>query len=373
MRVRPSLLARALSIPALVAVVAVQMGPPAGAGTTYQDNPFGSAGTVATTGSPAPDASYTGSFTLGSLNNNYGMNGGQQNGQITVYETSQTRYYKSPVDSGGNNLCQYAPSTMGQVVVINQNVFVAGRYIVTGGQYTFYANYVWNPPTTTCPPPPANPGNPKPQGAGDIYLRRLFAATGFTSENGTGLVGGALWSPLWGFTMGFSATAALSDYGCSASPCHVQEIALAHGNHLRIDTTEITTYWLNGQKTTAASPDYFPVRNATISQGQTAGIFVTGRYDWDGTDWRFFATNVFSPPPTPGTTLLETVQTDAGLAETNSGTYDPTTNTWAGSQWQGQTNNISPGLGLGTITMTLDWHFTWVAQTAAGTSPVPIR
>ena len=46
MRIRPSWLVRTLSIPVLLAVVAVQTGLPAGAGTTYQDNPFGSAGTV---------------------------------------------------------------------------------------------------------------------------------------------------------------------------------------------------------------------------------------------------------------------------------------------------------------------------------------
>src|SRR5437773_1857145 len=107
----------ALSALLVVGVVFVTDAGPAHSAVVYQTNPFETAGTVVSTGAPAPNVSgATGSFKLSNLYRTGGNIDGAKDssGNVTIYAQAQTQFYKS--DGNGN----YLKSTQLQVVVPGQ-------------------------------------------------------------------------------------------------------------------------------------------------------------------------------------------------------------------------------------------------------------
>lgn len=316
-----------------------------GAAGTFQSSNFQMAGDVVSSGAPAPNVTgTTGSFVLDHLDRTAGAIGSEvQDDEATIYARPGTKFYSDPDGDG-----KYTVSTIDQVVVPGQRVFVAGRFDRSGDQYTLFANYVWNPP-----PPPLQPGpvNPKPTKPADYLVNRQFSVTGLLTENGTTVVNDIGWNKALGFTMGN-----FTSYGCgTASDCRVRQIALAHANHLRIDVDPLTTYWLaDGNGGYTKTTDRYAVVN---SIGPSQGLKVVGKYTWDGVDWRFFATNVFGPPPTASAPGGPTAPYTTFVHEDEQGTYDPGTGIWAAAAWSGTVGSGSH-IGGGSVSMTLNWHQT---------------
>jgi hypothetical protein len=317
-------------------------------GGAYQTAPWETEGTVVSTGAPAPNVQgATGSFVLDDLTRTGGgdISGAMnENGEVTVYVQPNTVFLDDHDNDG-----EYRKATQAQVVVPGERVFVAGRFHRADGDTTLFANYVWNPPIEQLPPP--SPPNPTPQDRGDYLMNRLFGVTARVTEPGTTAVGTIGWNKFNGFTIGF-----FTDYGCGQSPgCHVQAVAAAHNDRLRIHTTPLTTYWEGvGGGQYRKSTDRYRVVEVLGSQ---QGVSVSGRYTWDGTDWRFIASHVFAPPPTESAPGGPTGPYTATMHQDSEGTYDEVAGIWRQSQWTG---TMDPGgrLGLARVTMTLDWHRT---------------
>lgn len=315
-------------------------------GGAYQTSSWEAEGTVVSTGAPAPNvAGATGSFVIGELARTGGDIGQavDANGEATVYIRPGTVFLDDHDGDGA-----YVKSTQATVVVPGERIFVTGRYQRADGSVTLFANYVWNPPIAQLPPP--DPPNPTPQGPGDYLMNRLFGVTARVTEPGTGAVGGIGWSKLNGFTIGD-----FTDFGCgTGGGCHVEAVAAAHQGHLRITATPVTTYWEGvGGGQYRRTTDRYRVVELLGSQG----VSVSGRYTWDGIDWRFVAHHVFAPPPSASAPGGPTGPYNATVQQTSEGTYDEVTEIWRQTQWRG---HVDPGgkLGLATVTMTLDWHRT---------------
>ena len=317
---------------------------------TVQSSSYEVVGTVVNPSAQVPPTvtGATGAFVIGSVSIHYGnvAPAEDSNGNLTIYVTPQTHFFKC--DSSGNNCLA---STQQEAVTQGASVQVDGRYDTASGQYELFASYVWSPPPAPAPPPPPPNVNPKPSSKNDYLLKDIFGVTGHTVETKTDKLGG--------WKMGN-----FIDYGCgSASDCQVKDIALAHNNRLQIDPQPNTNYWLStdGGCTYQKTSNTYTVISAV---GVSRGMFVSGRYTWDGFDWAFFAGNVFAPPPTSPTSCPAPPHgpvpaSTSDLNEqnpTSPGTYDSTTSTWTDTQWQGTTLASAGPFGGGTITETLTWQ-----------------
>ncbi|HZT66410.1 MAG TPA: hypothetical protein VFA11_11530 [Acidimicrobiales bacterium] len=366
-----------LALGALVAV-APAVTPQAGAVSTYQSAPFATQGVIQSV-QMAPTGGVA-SFVLGSLSNTSGniAPGEDSNGNITVDTDPSSVYYSCNTQT---NTC--AKSTDTAVIVQGDLVYITGHYFAETSQYQFVLSYAFNPPVA--PPassPTSTPQNPQPSSLSDYTDSSLFFVTGQTTSPGTYLLEGQLWSQDWGFTMGN-----FTDYGCgTASTCRVKQIALAHGatwdpttsqwvgGHLLIDQDPInTTMWLSsdGGCTYAKTTDRYSTVNWVGSQ---QSLYVNGHYTWDGTDWRFLATNIFAPAPSTscpssgpsygplsagGVVVENPPNQPASAASCTAATPCPITYT-------GQMGPSGP-FSNGPTTMTLNWSYDPTATNCGGT------
>lgn len=325
---------------ALAVMVAAGAAVPASASEDLTTNGFTATGTVESVGAPVPTVPRaTGSFVLGSITSSSGnVMQAAQNGDLTIYVKQDTKYYKKSTPSG-----PYATSNFESTVVVGANLYVNGRYYRSNDEWVLLANYVYSPP-------PAGVGtgvaNPKPNGPNDYLLKRTFYVTARFSNTGAPVQATPRgpYTPI-GFTLdGFTA------YGCTP-PCHVERIVKAHGGNLMVDNLN-TTYWKGqpggGYQKTA-------VRSEVVVTGQTATA--VGRYMWDGFDWRFFASHVFSPAVAVGTGSGGPFKTQAHVTKIAPGTYDSVNDTWVGTQWAGPGGNFPAAPAQGDWTMTLDWQY----------------
>lgn len=323
--------ARVVRFGVVVTLVALVVGAflPASA-ATYQDNPYKTAGTVDAVGDPVPALGVTASFRLSGLYNTAGASiedAKDAQGRVTIYTTANTSFLRQTPN--GN----YRTASFEEVVVTGENVLVAGRWYVLDGRKTLFANYVWNPPPVA---PGTRPPNPQPNLPRDAVIQRLFGVIAIITEQGVALVGSEGWSSAWGFTVGD-----ISSYGST----HVQRIALHHDNKLRIYYGANTRYWTEEGTTTLD-------RSSVIKPQRV--VRVTGRYSWDGTDWRFIASNVFAnPAPSQGGPL----STTADLAQQSPGTHEPASATWTTSEYQGRSTGDFDGPTQASLSMTLDWVY----------------
>jgi hypothetical protein len=296
----------------------------------YRTNPFETAGTVVVADGAA------GSFVLDDLHRTGGnvAREADDDGRVTINVQPATRYYLEVGDS------DYRKAERDEVVVDGATVFVSGKAHETETGSVFVANYVWSPP-----PDQGGPGtpNPTPDLPRDVIKQRSFGVRAIITEGGATVtdkapfVGGVGWGTEVGFTLGvFEA------YGTS----HVEKIAWSHGDRLRMYYTPYTRYWGPSGRTERAD---------VIRFGDT--VTVTGKYQWDGTDWRFFASNVFNPPPT-SSGAGGPLRTVAATPQTAEGEYDPDTDQWIATRYEGA--SVSPdfgGFNRALITTDLDWYW----------------
>ncbi len=359
-------------------LVAVMLAGVQSASAQVGSNPFSTDGSVVSSGQPIPNVpGTTGSFVLGSLTNTTGYISPAENasGQVTIDETSSTSYYSC--NSAGKSC---TVSSAASVVAPGNELFVSGHYFVENGTYELIAEYVFSPPPASSTAPPAPPA-PQPTGFYDYIPANAFGVTGYVTSPGTYLVNQLLWSPLWGFTLGHFGRFP-NGYGCgSASNCTTEQIALSNSNHLFIDATSLTTtFWLASATATTSSGE---VVGCSYSQstdtfavidyyGSKDGLTATGRFLYSGNQWRFTASNVFSPPPAPpsayaaGGVCASTPQrigpvsaSSPAVSESSHGTAQPGGTGYDNTTWQGTFGTgFGPEGGVfsdGTIQLTLDW------------------
>lgn len=266
--------------------------------STYTSQPFQTEGSVVATpmdnGGAAADAA--GSFSLASRTRTVGPvdDAAASDGSVRVDPKPDTVYL------AGTPSGQYRSATRAEVVQLGARIFVAGREIQTSSGSVLVANYVWNPPPATVG---GGVPNPTPNLPRDAVVQRAFFVDATITETGVTLVGSYGWSSLDGFTLG-----TFTSYGTP----HVAQIAAAHDDHLRIYYLPYTKYWgADGKAST---------QSAVVRYGQP--VHVTGEYRWDGNDWRFFATNVFNPPPTAA--AGGPLATTAELVQGSNGSYSGT-------------------------------------------------
>lgn len=268
-------------------------------------------------------------------------------GTLTIHVDPNTVYYQG--DPATNT---YTKSTYGAVVVQGAYLQVSGRYTVTAGVYELVAEFVWSPPPQATIPAPSNPTPNLPYDAD--FARNTFILTGTVVQNGTGVSGNTLWSPNFGFVLGWDSTqvTVLSNFG---NDTRVQQIAEAHGTstepgQIAVTVTGLTNYYDNGAKSD---------RTTTVTQG--AVLYVTGHYGWDITgDWRFIANDVSNPPPT-GTTSTSTV----AFTETSSESQMATPNGSGGYTGSAYTGNVVSGNNFQGSSMAftgVDWTYDTVNQ-----------
>ncbi len=318
------------------------------ASTTPSSEPFEVAGDVVAASVSAPPniPGASGGFQIRNVDDRSQNTGpAMSNGRLTIYTTTNTRFYKC--DSAGNN-CE--TSTQAQTVVTGARVLVAGREFVSNDQYQLVANYVWSPPPAPEPPAPAPPPNPSPSGLRDFNLSNLYDVRARVVGTKVDLLGG--------FKLGD-----FTDYGCGTEPqCQVEQIVRAHNGQITVDPQPQTNVWEStdgGCNYTKQSDSY----HAIAVTGTTLGVAVDGHYVHNGIDWMFFASNVYAPAPRPAsqcppTNEVRTLAATANLNEQNPenpGTFEPTTQTWQNTEWQG----LMGPLGVfanGSVTMRLSWH-----------------
>lgn len=309
-----------------------------GAQGELQTNNFTAIGEVQSAGDPIPSVpNTTGSFVLGSITASSGnVMQAAENGKLTIHTHNNTRYYKEATP--GN----YAKSDFASTLVPGETVSVNGRYYRSNDGWVLLANYIYNPP-----PPPAAAGvaNPKPTNTNDYLLRRHFYVTATILHDTAPVRGGGGFRTPLGFTM-----TAFTFYGCNQPMCHTERIVKAHGGNLAIMNLD-TVYWEGVPGGYRKTQD----RSKVIKPGLTATV--AGRYTWDGSDWRFNATHVFSPAIPPGGLSGGILKTPAHIAKVAPGTYDSNTDTWVGTQWSGNASSFPKSPAQGDITMTLDWNF----------------
>ena len=254
-------------------------------------------------------------------------------GRITVQVQSSTRYLKQVADS------DYKRSTRDEVVVAGQIIFVSGKVQETTAGAVFFANYVWNPP-----PDQRGPGipNPKPSLPRDLTRQRPFYVRGYVTQTEVP-VANALNTNIGPGSreLGFVA-GAFESYGTA----HTEQIARAHSDRLRLYIHPQTKYWTSKGRTDDKS--------AVIRHGDL--VFVTGKYTWDGNDWRFLVSNVFNPPPGTGG-AGGPLRTTANVVRTAEGEFDPDVDSWVGTRYEGKTTNNFDGPSYGTITTDLTWYW----------------
>ncbi len=354
---------------------AVLTGPTSASAQVLQSNPFSTDGSVVSVGKPIPTVpGATGSFVLGNLRNTTGYITPAENagGQVTIDETSSTSYFAC--NSSGQN-CKVASAPA--VVVAGNELFVSGHYFVENGRYELVAEYVFSPPPAPSTSS-ASPPMPTPTGFYDYEPANAFGVTGYVVSPGTYLDNQLLWSPLWGFTLGRFGDFP-NGYGCgTTSGCLTQRIAESYSNHLFIDATALTTaFWIshNDGCTYQKTSDTYAVVN---SEGATAGLTATGRFLYSGNEWRFFASNVFAPPPQPPSAFASggacegitatygpVSASSSSITETGRGAPAPGSSGYTGSSsytattWQG---SFGAGFGYdggvfsgGSIQLTLNW------------------
>lgn len=341
-------------------------------------------GSAVSTGQPAPDVpGATGSFQLGNLSGSSGVSPAENSqGQITVYVYSGTKFYAC--DNSGNNC---VPSTQAKVVQVGgETVFAEGRYYDSGGQESLVAEYVFSPPPAPTPPPATPTADPQPSSVQDYDLSDLYGVQGLVVGTGEDLLGK--------FSVG--AFFGSDPYGCGSSgDCRTEQIAAAHGGQISIDPQpgSGTNLWIGD-----SSGCNFVKASSLLSvlqPGTTNGVLVNGHYVWAGTDWAFFASNIFEPPPAaPGSCPAASVgplPISVQFVESSQGTFNAATNEYENTQWSGQTdpNDSSFGNG-GSATMSLTfqqsgsvWDFwgtymltnssgsTTLGGSINGTSPAP--
>ena len=247
------------------------------------------------------------------------------------------------------------PSTQEHVVVQGAQIQVQGRYYNAGGQYELIATYVFNPPPPPPPPPsppPSRPPNPQPTSYRDFTLSNIYYFKAAVLKASSDLAGG--------YTIGNASTPGgdFADYGCGTQPgCKAELIARAHGNRLITDPQPTAHFWLSSD----GGCNYVGSDAKTLGRLGATGIVVQGHYESDGGDWVFFISHAFVPPPKPasqcGVVPLPTTKKTSftsNVSQTMAGAFDPTTNTYNESQWQG-TNG--PGdFGAGPTQLVLSWQ-----------------
>lgn len=308
--------------------------------STVQSNNFTARGTVQSVGDPVPTVpNTTGSFELGNITQSSGnVMQSTTTGELTIYTHNNTRYYKE-VSPGNYQRSDFAGTLApGEVVAVN------GRYYraENGDGWVLLANYIYNPPP---PPSPAGVANPKPTSTNDYLLRRHFYVQAVIVHDSAPVRGGGGFRTPLGFTLN-----TFSFYGCAQPMCHTERIVKAHGGNLVVMNLN-TVYWEGVPGGYRKTQD----RSAVIKPGLTATV--AGRYTWDGADWRFNATHVFSPSVPPGGLSGGYLKTPAQVTRVAPGTYDSNTDTWVGTQWSGPATSFPKAPAQGDITMTLDWHF----------------
>lgn len=311
----------------------------------YQNANFQVEGTVHAVGDPRPHvAGTTGSFVLEDLTDARpgGIQGAiDEDGRVTIDVQPGTTFMADPDGDG-----QHARSTFAETVVPGESVYVTGRFQRVDDEVVLFASYVFNPRPATLPEPP--PANPTPQLPRDMVINRVYGLRG------------ALHNPSANLALGTARTKAgfeLRDIqtGCDEGYCHIDAIAAAHRGALTFTETELTQYWVQG-------PDGRHQRTtnrflAIESRGIGAEMLVTGRYFWDGTDWRFLVSHVFSPPPgsAGGSEPGPLGPYNGGAVEGSAGSEDPVTGGRLGTEWHGTIDSGGPIAGA-RIYLNLDWH-----------------
>jgi hypothetical protein len=341
------------------------------AASTYQSGWWATDGDVTSSGEPVVNVpGATGSFRMGNLSNSGGPVSAatDDSGQITVYIQPGTKFYSDDDNNGS-----YTASTEQQVVVVGAHVRVSGKYQRNSSNaILLFANFVWSPPPT---PRPAThrPPNPQPVLPRDAGLNRTFGVKAFTKNGGAYISGSVGWSKFWGFTIHN-----FTDYGCGSQPaCHPGQIAVAHGNELKIYETPNTVYWLCDGIECRKTEDRYTVVEI---RGKADGIRVSGRYNWDGFDWRFYANHVFAQPPTASAPGGPIGPYGSTVAMTDMGTFNPATNVYEGTQWQGIINPNGGNLASSNVTMNLNmwqtedgvWEFTGTYLVQAFNNPTSL-
>lgn len=313
----------------LVMAAALTSGAGAGHADTLTPEPFSAKG-VDTSVTPGVVGDVIGRFTLA---NTYDRTGGIPDQEIEIVVKQDTVFYQD-FDQNGS----YTRSDMLGTVRPDDafDVFVSGRYDLKAGSYTFFANSVYSPP-----PPPYVPGpnnqNPAPSLPGDMTNLRTFYVKATVRFTGVRLIPQCCSSDLYGFEVNqIEAT----------SSQHLAQIAAAHGNNLRIYVTPTTQYWGSGK--------ILVDRDKVIQPGNK--VFASGRYFWDGIDWRLIATQVTKVnenPAPPGGTL----GTTASLVRTSEGTVNTTTQARTGSTYEGRGLNFDGNGNGASLALTLDWTY----------------
>ncbi|MFZ6004386.1 MAG: hypothetical protein ACOYXM_10695 [Actinomycetota bacterium] len=303
-----------------------------GGADTLQPQPFEMAGTD-TSVTPGVVGDVIGRFVL---DNTYRRGGdiSAKSDPVEITVKQDTRFFED-FDGDGS----YTRSDLTGTVKPEDgfDVWVSGRFDLKNGQYTFLANNVFSPP------PPISSGgptavNPAPNLPRDMTSLRLFWIRGIVRFTGTRLIPSCCSSELYGFEV--SPVEQTSSW-------HVSAIAAAHGNGLRIYEQPGTRYWGSGKMITE--------RDLVVQTGNI--VEVSGRYFWDGLDWRMVATQVVRVPEGPTQPAGGTLGTVATLARTGDGTFNESTQSWEGTTFEGRGLNFD-GQGNGAaVGLTLDWTY----------------
>lgn len=303
-----------------------------GSADTLQPQPFEMAGKdTSVTAGVVGDT--IGKFTL---TNTY-RRGGNISGKsdpVEITVKQDTKFYQD-FDGDGTYVKSDLQGTVKPADAFD--VWVNGRFDQTGGTYTLLASNVFSPP------PPIGSGgptatNPAPNLPKDMTTFRLFWAKGTVRFTGTRLVPSCCSSDLWGFEV--SPVQQTNSW-------HVSAIAAAHGNGLRIYVEPTTKYWGSGK--------ILIDRNEVVQVGNT--VEVSGRYFWDGIDWRMIATQVVKVPDGPAQPAGGTLGTTATLVRTNDGAFNPDTQSWEGTTFTGRGINFDGQNNGASVGLTLNWTY----------------
>lgn len=326
---------------ALVGVIAMVLwsvaliGNPGSGADTLTPVPFAAAGEAISV-TPGLIGSTGGRFTLDNLYRT-GGNIGPAGEPIEVHSKSDTNYYVDPDGDGS-----YSTSTLTETVVVGgADVWVAGRYTVTAGRYTFIANNVFSPPPQAIA---GGPARPDPELPADAMFDRLFSIRAVVSAERVRLEPSCCSHELYGFIVHPVTEANTGKVRAIADANHWHGEGDPHNGLLPVYTKVTTNYWQSG--------NFLEQRDAVVFKGNE--VQINGRYQWDvaGGFWRFAANNVVDIPDGPVEPRGGPFSVDGTLIRANDGQFNDSTQTWDGTVFEGRGYNSRFG---GDLVFTLDW------------------